>query len=203
MKPLSNRSRDARRSLRELAGTLYYEEGRRAPSLPELEALVYALKLPIEHFWGKEAMSDDEPPTAEINLPQLMVIRQRMIGAMLRQARESANKSMRQLSQETGIPVSRLKSYELGERPIPLPDLEVLLQAVNRRVEDVFDKSGPIGQWLNEQKAIRNFLKLPPDLQAFVTQPVNIPYLELARKLSDLSSDRLRAVAESLLDITF
>ena len=30
-----------------------YEEGRRAPSLPELEILVYYLKLPIDHFWGK------------------------------------------------------------------------------------------------------------------------------------------------------
>ncbi len=180
-----------------------YEEGRRAPSLPEIEALAYALKLPIEHFWGKEAISDDDPPTASINLPQLMIIRQRMIGALLRQARENANKSLRQLAQETGIPASRLKSYELGERPIPLPNLEVLLEAVNHRMEEIFDKNGPIGQWINEQKAIRNFLKLPPDLRAFVTQPVNVPYLELARKLSDLSRDRLRAVAEGLLDITF
>ena len=30
-----------------------YEEGRKAPSLPELEALVYFLDLPIDHFWSK------------------------------------------------------------------------------------------------------------------------------------------------------
>ena len=35
-----------------------YEEGRRSPSLPELETLVYYLKLPITHFWGRETMSE-------------------------------------------------------------------------------------------------------------------------------------------------
>lgn len=180
-----------------------YEEGRRSPSLPELEVLVYFLKLPINHFWGSEAISDDAPPTAPLNLPQLLLVRQRKIGALLRQAREKANKSVRELSHETGISASRLKAFELGERPIPVPDLEVLLAALDSRVNDLFDQSGPVGQWMSDQKAISDFLKLPPELRAFASQPVNIPYLELARKLSAMSKDRLRSVAEGLLDITF
>ena len=32
-----------------------YEEGRRAPALPEVESLAYFLNLPMEHFWGKAA----------------------------------------------------------------------------------------------------------------------------------------------------
>jgi transcriptional regulator with XRE-family HTH domain len=180
-----------------------YEEGRRSPSLPELEVLVYFLKLPINHFWGNEAISDDDVSTAPLNLPQLLQVRQRMIGALLRQEREKVNKSVRDLSQETGIPSSRLKAFELGERPIPVPDLEVLLSALDSRVEELFDQSGPVGQWMGEQKAIRDFLKIPADLRAFASQPVNIPYLELARKLSSMSTDRLRSVAEGLLDITF
>lgn len=31
-----------------------YEEGRKSPSLPELEILAYFLDLPLEHFWEKE-----------------------------------------------------------------------------------------------------------------------------------------------------
>ncbi len=180
-----------------------YEEGRRSPSLPELEVLVYFLKLPINHFWGHEAISDDEPVTAPLDLPRLLLVRQRMIGALLRQAREKVNKSVRDLSQETGIPSSRLKAYELGDRPIPVPDLEVLLEALDSRVDELFDQSGPVGQWMSDQKAVHDFLKLPADLRQFVSQPVNIPYLELARKLSTMSKDRLRSVAEGLLDITF
>ena len=180
-----------------------YEEGRRSPSLPELEVLVYYLKLPIHHFWGSEAISDDASPTAPLDLPRLLLLRQRMIGALLRQEREKANMSVRALAHETGITGARLKAFELGERPIPVPDLEILLGALNSRVEELFDKSGPVGQWMTEQRAILDFLKLPSDLRAFASQPVNIPYLELARKLSNLSTDRLRSVAEGLLDITF
>jgi len=180
-----------------------YEEGRRSPSLPELEVLVYFLKLPINHFWGNEAISDDASPVAPLDLPRLLLVRQRMIGARLRQEREKANKSLRALAQETGIASSRLKIYELGERPIPVPDLEILLGALNARVDEMFDQVGPIGQWLIEQKAIHDFLKIPLELRLFASQPVNIPYLELARKLSNLSTERLRSVAEGLLDITF
>ena len=41
------------------------------------------------------------------------------------------------------------------------------------------------------------------EIGAFVSQPVNSPYIELARKLSAMSTERLRSVAENLLDITF
>jgi hypothetical protein len=49
---------------------------------------------------------------------------------------------------------------------------------------------------------VEKFLELPDDLQAFLTQPVNRPYLELAVRLSEMSRDKLRSVAEGLLDIT-
>ena len=180
-----------------------YEEGRRSPSLPEVELMVYFLKLPLHHFWGNEAMSDDASPLAPFDLPRLRLVRQRMIGALLRQQREKVNKSVRALAQETGIKSSQIKTYELGEKPIPMPDLEILLQALEGRVDDLFDQNGPVGQWMIEQKAMRDFLRLSPDLRAFVSQPINSPYIELARKLSAMSTEKLRSVAEDLLDITF
>ncbi len=54
-----------------------------------------------------------------------------------------------------------------------------------------------------QQKAVQDFLQLPPELQNFVSKPVNRPYLELAMKLSSMSTDKLRSVAEDLLEITF
>jgi hypothetical protein len=56
---------------------------------------------------------------------------------------------------------------------------------------------------LNQQQAIQDFKKLSPELQDFVCRPVNRPYLDLALKLSELSTEKLRSVAENLLDITF
>lgn len=180
-----------------------YEDGRKAPSLPELETLVYYLELPINHFWGSEALSDVPSRIEELDLPRLTSLRHRMIGALLRQERMDASVSLKYVSNESGIPSSRLKQYELGERPIPLPELEVILKILGGRIETFFDQGGPIGQWMTQQRAIQQFLELPLELQTFVCQPVNRPYLELARKLSEMSKDKLRSVAEDLLDITF
>jgi transcriptional regulator with XRE-family HTH domain len=180
-----------------------YEEGRKAPSLPELETLVYYLELPIDHFWSSESLSDAPAPIEALDLPRLTDLRQRMIGALLRQERMNASLSMKTLAEQTGISSRRLKQYELGERPIPLPELEIILKVLGGRIETFFDQGGPIGQWMSQKKAIQQFLELPLELQNFVCLPVNKPYLELARKLSDMSTDKLRSVAEDLLDITF
>jgi transcriptional regulator with XRE-family HTH domain len=180
-----------------------WEEGRLSPSLPELELLAFSLKQPLAQFWGKEAKSDDDLTTESMNLPALVGIRQRLIGARLRQQRENAGISINALAQQSGISASRLKVYELGERPIPLPELEGLAGLVGFQVETLFDQTGAIGKWMNQQKAVQDFLELPSELQDFVSKPVNRPYLELALKLSDMSTDKLRAIAENLLDITF
>jgi transcriptional regulator with XRE-family HTH domain len=180
-----------------------WEEGRRAPSLPELEVLAYALNLPLDHFWSRDARSEAETPTETLNLPTLVALRQRVVGAQLRQLREKASISLQVLSERSGISTSRLKGYEKGEHPIPLPELEALMALMEGQVDNLFDQTGPIGRWMQSQKSIQSFLELPPELQAFVTKPINRPYLELAIKLSDMSTDKLRSVAENLLDITY
>ncbi len=179
-----------------------YEDGRRSPSLPELEALAYYLNVPIQHFWSTDTLSDDAPRTEPLDLVSLASLRHRIIGALLRQKRQQVGISLKALSLETGISGGRLKAYEMGERPVPLPELEAILSVLGGRVESFFDQNGPIGQWMNEQQSIQEFLQLPAEVRTFVCMPVNRPYLELARNLSGLSTDKLRSVAEGLLDIT-
>jgi transcriptional regulator with XRE-family HTH domain len=180
-----------------------YEDGRKAPSLPELEALVYYLDLPIGHFWSKEIKSGKTSPHENLDLTKLLAVRQRKIGALLRQERMNASVSIRNVAVATGLSSSRIKSYEFGERPIPLPELEALVKALGGRVESFFDRTGPIGQWMLNEEAISDFLQLPLELRQFVGEPVNRPYLELAMRLSNMSKDKLRSVAENILDITF
>lgn len=200
----------ARRTVRECADAMgisraalmAYEEGHRAPSLPELEVLVYYLRVPLRHFWGNQAVSDTVPVSGTLDLQALMSVRQRLIGALLRQERTGANMSIKDVAANTGITPARLKAYELGERPIPLPELEIILGLLGSRVENFFDQNGPVGRWLAGQELIGKFLELPEEMKDFVSQPVNRPYLELAMKLSEMSKDRLRSVAEGLLDIT-
>jgi transcriptional regulator with XRE-family HTH domain len=199
-----------RRSIKECADAIgikpglfrAYEEGRRAPSLPELESLVFYLKLPISHFWGNETRLDMAPLPETLDVARLISLRHRMIGALLRQERTNVNMSLHQLSEKTGISQSLLKSYELGARGIPVSELEMVATILGVRIDTFFDQSGPVGQWMNSQRAMQKFLELPVDMQDFVCQPVNRPYIELAMKLSDMSKEKLRSVAEGLLDIT-
>lgn len=201
----------ARRSVQECAEAIgvrtgifrAYEDGNRSPSLPELEALVYYLDLPLNHFWSKEIKSAAASRTQNLDLPRLLSIRQRKVGALLRQERMNASISIRNLATSTGIAASRIKAYELGERAIPLPELELLVSTLGGRIESFFDQSGPIGQWMISEETVKDFLEMPAELRQFVATPVNRPYLELAMKLSNMSRDKLRSVAEDLLDITY
>jgi hypothetical protein len=103
----------------------------------------------------------------------------------------------------SGISTTRIKTYELGERSIPLPELEGLTALLGTQIEALFDQTGHIGLWMVQQKAIQEFLTLPNELQNFVSKPINRPYLELAKKLSLMSTDKLRSLAEDILEITF
>ena len=179
-----------------------YEEGRQAPSLPELEVLAFYLNLPIQHFWSGEVLSDHNARTQAINLTQLVSLRQRLIGALLRQKRLQSSISVEDLSTETGISQACLEGYELGEHAIPVPELEVILSTIGGQVDAFFDQNSLVGKWMKDQAAIQEFLKLTPEMRAFVCLPVNHPYLELARNLSQLSAEKLRSVAEALLEIT-
>jgi transcriptional regulator with XRE-family HTH domain len=167
-----------------------------------LETLVFYLDLSIDHFWGKQTKSEDPGRIMKLDLSKLLPLRQRKIGALLRQERLKASVSIRNLSHETGIASSRIKAFELGEKPIPLPELEILVRTLGGRVESFFDRHGPVGQWMISEDTVQQFLEMPVELREFVALPVNRPYLQLAMKLSNMSRDKLRSVAEDLLDIT-
>lgn len=179
-----------------------YEEGHRSPALPELEVLSYFLGIPIQHFWSSQILPDDSERVEPLSLDRISGLRHRIIGVLLRIKRQQTSVSLKALAAETGIPQSRLKDYETAEKPIPLAELEAILTIIGGRVENFFDQNSAIGQWMTEQQAVSDFLQLPPELRAFVCLPVNRPYLDLARNLSQLSTEKLRAVAEGLLDIT-
>ena len=180
-----------------------FELGTKAVSLPELEAISYYLGIPLEQFWERSLLSEGEGDRNIENVGQLIALRHRMIGALLRQARLDAALSLETLAQRTGLDTARVEAFELGVIGVPLPELEILSSALHRSIREFHDQVGPVGLWNQQQHATRDFLAMPLDLQVFVSKPINRPYLELAIRLSDMSVDKLRAVAEGLLEITY
>ena len=179
------------------------ETGESAPTLPQLESLAFFLDVPLEHFWGNQALSTLASPDPVEQPTQLKEIRQRIIGTRLRIARSTLNLSVSELSLKTNIPVEKIQRYEMGQQAIPLPDLELLASTLEIRNDELFDQRGLIGKWRSDKVTAQNIMDLPPEVRAFVSKPVNLPYLELAMRLSDLSAEKLRGVAEGLLEITY
>ena len=180
-----------------------FERGDKSPSLPELEILAFYLEVPLMQFWSQDIlMINREERVATSNLKRLVSLREKIVGAKLKQARTAVDMGLKELADSVGITSHRLKSYESGDNPIPLVVLEGMAAHLNLPIEHFFDKEGVVGKWASEQRAIQNFLELPPEMQSFVTKPVNLPYLEIGKKLSGMSVEKLRILAEGLLDIT-
>jgi transcriptional regulator with XRE-family HTH domain len=177
-----------------------YERGSRGISLPELELLGYQLQAPLHRFLRPTRNETVKKP--ELNPAVLISLRQHYIGAMIRSRRTEVEMSLRDLSKFTGLPAPRLSSYEQGERPIPVAELEAISTALNRDLGFFQDARGPVGEWQATQEAFEAYLKLPSDLRDFVGSSENEPYLRMAQRLSDIPVEKVRSLGEGFLEIS-
>ena len=179
------------------------ELGQNAPTLPQIEALAYYLDLPFDHFWSNRILSDQAIAEPVELSAQYGSLRHKIIGTRLRMARSNLNLSLAELALQSSISEEKIQQYEMSEKPAPLPELEILANHLQIRMEELFDQRGLIGQWREEKLSVQRFLELPPEIRDFLCLPVNLPYLQLAVRLSDLSVEKLRNIAEGLLEITY
>ena len=179
-----------------------YEHGRKGISLPELELLAYWLDIPIENLLDGLPTAQDR--TVHFDPKVVVSFRQKMIGAQLRRHRLAAELTLAELANKIGFPVSRLSAYERGVRPIPIPYLEVLVDALDQSMEDFIDTEGqgPIAGWYRDRRAYESFRSLPPEYRDFLAEPENSGFVRVAIRLRELSLEKLRDIAESLSRIT-
>lgn len=178
-----------------------WEYGDATPSLPQLELLAFYLDVPISHFWSMDTLE----ATAEDFVSaqsEYLSLRDRMIGAMLRIAREDAGISVEALSAETGVALESINQYELGEVSVPMHELTVLSNAVKKNVSYFLESGSHLGDWLAMREEWKHFTHLPPDLRKFAANPLNVGFLEIAILFSQMPADKLRRVGESVLNIS-
>jgi transcriptional regulator with XRE-family HTH domain len=180
-----------------------YETGKIAPTLCEIEALAFLFNIPVEHFWNPTNMLYKDPEEEAKSIHQFLQVRNRVVAAQLRLIRDGSHASMKSLCATTGIPSARIGRYERGETPIPITDLELLATALSTPLETFFVSHGRYGHWRESKGMVDQFQELPVEMQQFVVKPVNLPYIELAMKLSQTSVEKLRGIAENILDITY
>lgn len=179
-----------------------WEYGEGVPSLPQIEVLADYLDVPVSHFWGMDTLTDDDAVARGDTRLEYMALRDRMIGALLRQAREEAGLDLAAVSQKIQIPVETLTRYELGEIAIPMHELSVLASTVNRNISYFLETSSHIGQVLAAKQEWQHFNDLPEEVRKFAADPLNLGFIEIAIMFSQMPTEKLRRVAESMLEIT-
>lgn len=178
-----------------------WEFGEDVPSLPQLELLAYYLDVPISHFWSMETTKVSRAGK-ETKQPQYISLRNRMIGAMLRQTREEQGIELGDLAATCGLSAEVIATYETGDATPPMHELNVLSGALGKNINDFVETSGQIGELLAMREAWKHFTSLPDDVREFASNPSNIGFIHIAVMFSQMPTDRLRQIAASLADIT-
>ncbi|MBA4375362.1 MAG: hypothetical protein C0401_04205 [Anaerolinea sp.] len=182
------------------------EKGERSPSLPQLEVISFMLGISIENLVNGDLT--EKPPlnlTSEF-FNKYEGLRNRLIGVLLKKARISKNLSLESVAEKCAISGEKLDQYESGAISIPYPDFECLCVFLNLSISSLISQKGPFSKQYNQTENLsrsENTNHLPNDLSDFVSNPANLPYIELAKRLSVMDAAKLRSIAEGLLEITY
>lgn len=182
----------------------HFEEGRRDISLPQLELLAYSLNVPVSSFFKDR--DQDKLVTEEPGVPavQTMQLRDRIIGVLLRKARTEAGVSQKELAGHLGVSPRRITQYEFGQRSVPVAELQHMVDRFRLSMNYFMDEGvGRVGQHEQLQNQFERFSELPDDVREFVSRYTNLPYLRVAVRIAGMDADRIRGIAEGLLDITY
>lgn len=193
---------DAARYLRVDDGTIEaWELGEDVPSLPHLELLAYFFDVPVSHFWGVKTLESERGGRSSAQT-EFMILRNRMIGALIRQTREERGMTLHVLAEKAHLDPAVLNQYELGEWSMPLHELSVVSSILEKNLSFFLETASQIGGLLATRESWKHFNELPDDLRAFAANPQNIGFIEIALAFSLLSSEKLKRIAVSMLDIT-
>lgn len=176
------------------------EIGESVLALPALEALAMYLGVSLDHFWGDQVIG----LTRRTDYSQFMARQNERIGRLLREAREKEGRSQADLAQEIKGTAEEIAAYESGRTPIPILELDRLARYLGHSLNYFIDDNDPLlVDHEMEQRMKQRLADLPPEVRAFVAEPINLSYLEIAMRLSRMNVKELRTVAENILNITF
>ena len=180
------------------------ERGEVGLTLPQLESLAHLCGVPLSYFLETEELPDVATGAPSIPYQERMVLRNKIIGVLLRQARQETGQELEEVAAALGYTPSQLEGVELGQTQISLVELQALADELGMSIESLTSEDllppttrgsdGPDQEWPDH---------LSPEILDFVLKPINLPYLRIAMNLSEMPADTLRQIASGLLEITY
>jgi len=171
-----------------------WEFGESEPSLPQLELLSQFLN-------GRDATASGAYFEDRSAQNEYIRLRRRLIGALLRAARESSEKPVEELSESVGLEAVQLTSFEFSEEKIPFSDLTALAQALG--VDVNYFAAQPSKS--PEQSGPGSLPKAPAEIRSewreFTAESDNLPFIRLAMAFQHIARDDLHRIADALLAI--
>lgn len=181
-----------------------YEQGKKGFSLPQLESLALLFDVPVASLWDDAYPLSEKTEEEPLPLDQIMLLRRKMLAVRLRQVRESAGLSMREMGKALDCSPYMVSQYEQGAREMPLAELEMAAERCGQTIAEFLDDEAiPLSPAEQRRRILERLEALPPDMRDFVLNPTNVLYLRIAMLASALKADELRRIAETLLDITY
>lgn len=179
-----------------------WEFGEQTPSLPQIELIAYMLEVPVTQLVSGTETLIDQMSQRMVNQQEYITTRDRLIGVQMRLFREQAGYTIEELANRVGIDVNTLNYYEYGQLAIPYSHLSSIASALRVTESAFLEANNRVGRYLAAQEMFEMFLEMPPEVRQFITKPSNHRYIELAIKLANMDTEKLRDIAEMILEIT-
>lgn len=186
------------------------EQGTVNPSLPQLENLAFAFGRSIDELASEKPAETLRKNWDSSELIKREKLHDRIIGLKLKKSRLNQQIAIESMAQVCGLTPAEVEAFESGKDSIPFltlvtlchelgfPYSELISVQVNTPVQPTSNETLPEQTPATPLTA----LDLPDYLVDFVSKPVNLPFVELAHKMSQMEARKLRSIAESILEIT-
>jgi transcriptional regulator with XRE-family HTH domain len=180
------------------------ERGEATISLPMIELIALKLGLMTDTLisgeFGNLPLSQDNNGFNQ----HYAALRDRVIALLMRKNRLEQHKTVEEIASKCSVSPDLIEQYESGNKSIPWPVLECLCEDYQLPVNSLFSNITSSERSIKKDTApLSESSILSTEMTQFVQNPANLPYLELAKKLSDLDASKLRSIAEGLLEITY
>lgn len=178
-----------------------FERGQGDITLPQLEILADLYGVPMARFWSGEPLPDD--PRPGLPAARIIQLRQRIIGILLRQAREEAGRTQAELAELLACDNAQIADVEAGRVPVSLMELETMAAFLDRPIEYFLDEGmRPRGDRVPSVNESAGLSRLPADIREFLARPESGRLIRVAMRLAKLPGATLRSLGEGLLDIS-